>query len=308
MLRAALALISGLWALASAAAGEPVAVIVYPPQPPPLFATCATPGSFSATPPRVRRGAARSLAPGVTAQDVTFASDTGSTVKGELIAGDAPGPRPGVLFVHWLGDAKTTNHTEFESDATALAKHGAVSLLVDAMWSDPKWFDSVGKSERADLEVTVHQLLNLRIALDVLAAQPGVDPARIAYVGHDFGAMMGPFVACADARPSWYVLMAGVPTLSEWYLLGKPAPEDYVQDLDKAANPALNLSRARLKGVIFQFATRDHYIAADRALAFIAAAPTPKGVFWYDADHSLAVPAAFDDRQAWLVEKLFEER
>ena len=67
-------------------------------------------------------------------------------------------------------------------------------------------------------------------------------------------------------------------------------------------------AEAKAKGFLFQFAARDHYIAAPRAEAFIAAAPLPKGVFWYDTGHALAVPDAFADRQAWLAEKLFGAR
>ena len=54
----------------------------------------------------------------------------GRTISGELIPGQGAGPHPAVLFVHWLGDPPTTNHTEFEADAGALAKLGVTSLLV----------------------------------------------------------------------------------------------------------------------------------------------------------------------------------
>jgi len=40
-------------------------------------------------------------------------------------------------------------------------------------------------------------------------AQPGVDPTRIAYVGHDFGAMYGCILLALDHRISYGVLMAG---------------------------------------------------------------------------------------------------
>ena len=47
---------------------------------------------------------------------------------------------------------------------------------------------------------------DLRRALDVLLAQPGVDPKRIAYVGHDFGAMYGAVLAGVDRRVSVWAL------------------------------------------------------------------------------------------------------
>ncbi len=50
---------------------------------------------------------------------------------------------PAVLWVHWLGETATTNHTEFETDAVALAGKGVVSMLVDMPWSQKDWFNSL---------------------------------------------------------------------------------------------------------------------------------------------------------------------
>jgi dienelactone hydrolase len=262
--------------------------------------------AFLPTPPAVTYGPERTLASGVTARDVRFAGPSGRPVTGEIVAGAGLEAHPGVLFVHWLGDAKTTNHTEFEPDAIALARKGATSLLVDALWSDPTWFDTVGKFADADERTTEGQVADLRRALDALDAQPNIDPHRIAYVGHDFGAMAGALLSCADARPRWYVLMAGTATLSEWYLLGKKAPDDaYAMRLNTDLDLEAALSRSKAEGFLFQFAAHDHYIPADRAQLLLAAAPLPKGAFWYDTDHALAVPTALADRLAWLGQRLF---
>ena len=251
-------------------------------------------------------GPAQRLAPGVTSRTVRFASPSGHTVTGELIAGSQTGSHPGVLFVHWLGDPKTTNHTEFEADAIALARRGATSLLVDAVWARTDWFDTVGVSDEADVLQARGQVVDLRRALDVLAVQKGVDADRIAYVGHDFGAMFGALLAGADARPRVFVLMAGVPTLSEWYLLGKTHPhrDDYVKALD-ALDITGSLSRSKAKAMLFQFSAHDKYVSPDRAQAFASASTLPRGVFVYDVDHSLKARAAYADRQAWLVEQVF---
>ena len=251
-------------------------------------------------------GPAHKLAPTVTARSLVFTAPSGHKVTGEVISGAAPGPHPGVLFVHWLGDPKTTNHTEFEPDAIALAKRGVTSVLVDAMWAKDGWFDTVGSSAPDDLKGVSGQVVELRRGLDVLMAQKGVDPHRVAYVGHDFGAMFGTLLAGVDHRPSVYVLMAGVPTFSEWYLLGKihPQRDAYVAALAGLdTTPSLNRSKAR--AVLFQFSAHDHYITPERAALFASTTILPKGEFFYDADHSLAVPQAFADRQAWLGEQLF---
>jgi dienelactone hydrolase len=246
----------------------------------------------------------RHPAPGVDVQDVSFGAEPAGAFTGEVVFGAGAGPHPGILFVHWLGDAKTTNHTEFEAEAVELAKRGVTSLLVDAMWAKPGWFDSLGKSEDADQRVTKQQLRQLDLALVALQTVPNLDPKRIAYVGHDFGSMMGALIAGTDRRPSWYVLMAGVPTLSQWYLLTKPAPPTgYAAALDQAFDLPGSLAQSKAKGFLFQFASHDEFVSAKDAAAFSGAAHGATVIF-YDTDHALAVPKAQADRDAWLEEKL----
>lgn len=50
-------------------------------------------------------------------------------------------------------------------------------------------------------------VIDLRRALDLLLAQPGADPKRIAFVGHDYGSMHGAILAGVDRRPQSYVLL-----------------------------------------------------------------------------------------------------
>jgi dienelactone hydrolase len=245
----------------------------------------------------------RHPAPGVDAQDLTFGPQPAGAFTAEVVFGAGPGPHPAILFVHWLGDPKTTNHTEFEAEAVGLARRGVTSLLVDAMWAKPGWFDGIGKSEAADERATNQQLQQLDLALVALQTAPNIDARRIAYVGHDFGSMMGALIAGTDRRPSWYVLMAGVPTLSQWYLLTKPKPDGYAATLDHAFDLRGSLIQSKAKGFLFQFADHDEFVsAADRA-AFAGAAHGAT-VIVYDSDHALAVPKATADRDAWLEEKL----
>ena len=82
--------------------------------------------------------------------------------------------------------------------------------------------------------------------MDLLLAQPGADPRRFAYVGHDFGAMVGVLAGSVDGRPTCYVLMAGTPRFSDWFLyypqLEGAAREDFVQQM-KPLDPIENVSQ-----------------------------------------------------------------
>jgi cephalosporin-C deacetylase-like acetyl esterase len=269
----------------------------------------ATAFSYDAAAPLNVQVHTQRTAAGVKISDITFASARGRKIHGELVApAKSAAHRGAVLFVHWLGDPATTNLTEFRSDAMSLAKGGLVTLSIDAMWSQPEWFEKV-RTLDTDYAKSIDQVVDIRRAIDVLLAQPGVDAARLAFVGHDFGAMYGAVVSGIDPRPQYYVLMAGTATFSEWYLLGNhPADTTAYVNTMAVLDPPNYLEQSQAKAFLFQFASRDRYIKPDRAYAFFDAAPVPKTMMVYAANHSLDVPAAHADRLAWLTARLAGSR
>jgi dienelactone hydrolase len=236
----------------------------------------------------------------LTYDDVTFASPSGNRIHAQIVLPAGEGMHPGVVFVHWLGDPKTTNLTEFLSDARALGTLGFASVLVDAQWAKPHWFEH-GRRPGTDFAGSIRQVVDLRRAIDLLCAQPHVDSQRIAYVGHDFGAMYGAVLSGIDARPKAYVLMAGVPSFSQWFLLGA-APKDkaaYVAQM-QPLDPPLYLTRATARKFLFQFALKDEYVPLTTAESFAAAAPGERGTYFYSSDHGLANAEVRKDRLLWL--------
>lgn len=228
-------------------------------------------------------------------------------VRGVFVApaSDDGTKHPAVLWVHWLGEPATTNHTEFAADAQALAATGVISMLVDMPWSNPDWF-SAGRTTSSDAADTVANVVALRRALDILVALPSVDPARIAYVGHDFGAMDGALLLAVDPRPQFAVLMA--PTLSfwEWNLLGAQPrdPAAYVTQMSGFDLPGW-LARGRQRATLLQFGKNDIYVSRATAAVFRNAVPDRDRTYkMYDADHALDIPAAHVDRLAWLMKHL----
>lgn len=258
-------------------------------------------GPARAPPPAPTFGPAHAVTGGV-ALPFSLIAPGGRLITGEIYRAGGRRAHPVVLFVHWLGDPASTNHTEFEADAEALAAQGVTSLLVDAMWSKPGWVGGVGKDATADAAATRGQVADLRTALDLLLAQPRADRKRVAVVAHDFGAMAAALMAAEDDRPRAYVLIAGNSDLAEWYTYAKPVPPGYAKALGLDVTDALKASRPR--AVLFQFARHDRYIPTDRAAAFAAASPVPPTVLTYDDDHRLGLPQAFADRQAWLLKQL----
>jgi dienelactone hydrolase len=238
-------------------------------------------------------------------RELTYLKLAGGRNGATLVTPTAKGRHPAVLFVHWYdSDAPNSNRTQFLDEAVELAGSGAVSLLIDTMWSDVKWFGTRNPAE--DLPNSIAQVKELRRALDLLASRPEVDPKRIACVGHDFGAMYGSLLGVSDRRVSAYVLIAGTKSFSDWYLLGRKlegeAREAVVREL-APLDPARRVAAIAPSPVLFQFGARDPYVPAPAADAFFAGARDPKEVRRYDCGHEMNAAAAAD-RVAWLKAKL----
>lgn len=235
-------------------------------------------------------------------RDITFVGIK-DPIKAYLVAPAKPGSHAAILYVHWLGEPETTNRTEFLNEAVSLAGRGVVSLLVDTMWSHQGWFNN--RKPENDFAGGVNQVIELRRALDLLLAQPGVDPARTVVVAHDFGAMFSAVMGAADHRPKAYVFLAPTPRLSDWYLFNvKPADLAAYKKQLEPLDPILAVVKLAPAPVFYQFALHDKYVPVPRPTEFYDATPPRKMMATYDADHDLTPPEVGADRVAWLAKEL----
>ena len=239
---------------------------------------------------------------GVLLRDITYATLGGGTNAATLITPKAPAPQPApaILFVHWYGPpAPTSNRTQFIPDGIALARQGVTALLIDTPWSVPTYFRTRTREE--DYTRSVQQVKDLRRALDVLLAQPGIDRARVAYVGHDFGAMYGTIAAAVDPRVTHFVFMAGTASFSDWFLYG-PKMEGEARDRFIAQLAPLDPVTwvSKLRGpVLMQFADTDEHVSTARRELLTAAAPRGADVRVYKAGHELSEEST-RERLVWL--------
>ena len=210
-----------------------------------------------------------------------------------------------ILFIHWYEpDAQDSNRTQFVEEAAEFARRGALCLCVETLWSDPDFF--IKRTQADDLQNSMEEVVNLRRFMDFLMSQPGADPGRFALVGHDFGAMYGALAGALDGRPSHYVLMAGTPRFSDWYLYAPKLDEEARQIVIRGMgpfDPITHIARLSPAPVFFQFAEDDHHVPLDRAGEFFDAAKDPKEMKVYRAGHGLNAEAIMD-RRAWLKEHL----
>jgi fermentation-respiration switch protein FrsA (DUF1100 family) len=242
----------------------------------------------------------------VAVEDISFRNLLGGRTAAYRVLAPGRGQVPGALFVHWYDpDSMTSNRTQFLNEAVELAQHGLESLLVATPWSNPKFYPN--RDVTLDYENSVQEVKELRRDLDMLLSDPRIDPQRIAYIGHDFGAMYGMVMAGVDPRVSVAAFQAGNSRFGEWFLYNqtKLSPQEKQNVVDRLApiDPVRFIGQLAGKPVLLQFSKKDFYVPLDHAKAIVDAAKEPKQVLYYDADHGLNQQAV-QDRIAFLREKL----
>ncbi|HZS29323.1 MAG TPA: hypothetical protein VFB76_19015, partial [Candidatus Angelobacter sp.] len=144
--------------------------------------------------------------------EFNYAGDSGDRVPAYIVIPHGGNDHPAIIWGHWLmKGSQLANKDEFLDEAIVLAHAGVVSLLIDA----PQARHGYAPEEKDPLEAAqqqsesaVHQVIDLRRAVDVLRLRRDVDPKRIAYVGHSWDAHVGAILAGVESRICCYVLMA----------------------------------------------------------------------------------------------------
>ena len=242
---------------------------------------------------------------GIESQLLVTSSLFGYRRMAELIQSDSESPRAAILYVHWYEpEAPDSNRGQFVAEAREMAKRGAACLLIETMWSDPDFF--LKRTQENDPQNSIQQVVDIRRAMDFLLSQPGIDPGRFAYVGHDFGGMYGVLAGSLDKRPTHYVIMAATPRFPDWYLyapkLEGEAREAFIYQMAEI-DPITHVGNLSPAPILFQFSNDDFHVPRERAEEFFAAAKEPKEVRWYQAGHGLNEEAT-QERKAWLKEAL----
>jgi dienelactone hydrolase len=228
---------------------------------------------------------------------VTYKGPEGDRVSGYLAVPPGKGPFAGVVFVPGAG----ATALEWAAPAADLASRGAITLAITPS------FVSRGNVTSSLTGVFVYRagfnasVLDVRRALDVLAARPDVDPNRLAVVGHSLGAAVSGVVAGVDRRPRAVVLIAPPqhahfrPPLSSdvkaqaGSLLRNIEPTRYLPSTHAA--------------VLLALAKHDQDIPRSEYDAVVAATPKGRTVRWYNTGHSMS-PAALGNILDWLAGKL----
>jgi dienelactone hydrolase len=241
----------------------------------------------------------------VQVQDIRIPVPGQQPLRAYLVRPDRPArPRSlaAVLYLHWLEPpALSQNRTEFLAEALDAAGRGAVAILPDLTF--PWNGNVVGTAQDADS--VRNQLVAVTRAYRTLLAQPGVDPARTAVVGHDYGAMFGALLTQREPSVHTEIFMAGDATWSNWFarfFLGVDNTPEY-NALFAGLDPVDNVRRIGAH-LYIQWSGNDFFIPPAVHDQFVAANPAATVSVYANRNHALDDIQVRDDRMAWLAGQL----
>jgi dienelactone hydrolase len=248
--------------------------------------------------------------------DFTYASPHGGRVPARLVIPDGIGPFPGILLQHG-GPGTLEDMVDF---ARTFANYGAATISITNPYRRPGGWEItqyMGNTwpmfTERDLEIKIQLVVDSRRAIDILEAQPEIDPERLAYFGVSFGGSMGGLVAGVEDRLKAYVFVVGDGGLVEH--TSDPdkngLPFHFSQEwaeLMWPTEPLHFIGRAAPAALLFQNGLYDIHVPPHDALRFYSAASEPKTMIWYEGGHSLPwqfVKDAADWLQSYLGDRLF---
>jgi dienelactone hydrolase len=254
-----------------------------------------------------------------TLHDITYTSPKGGPVDAYLVVPKGKGPFAAILFGHWGNGTRA----EFIPEAKIYAKAGAVSLLPDYPWdrSQP-WYKSLDHTDKPELDrdTEIQAVIDLRRGIDLLLARPDVDPERLAYIGHSYGAQWGSILSAVDRRMKTSILVAGVAELSDIFLRSTdPGQIDFRKtqpagQLEKYCDVVGQIDAIHFVGhathipLLLQFANYEQYFDKTSMDHYATTASDPKKMLYYDTGHDVNDFQALEDRYDWLAKQIRLQR
>lgn len=210
----------------------------------------------------------------------------------------------GVVFQHGGGQTMM----QYISEASMLAESGVVALIIDPPGKGrPNDMQKMNGAEIRDWMFEIAAAGSR--AIDILIARGDVDPARIAFVGHSYGANAAAIISGRDKRPAVYVLIGGTSRLSEhirisaidfWKAYRQRGDLDLQLKPITEADAANFLPTLKARAVLVQCARFDMPDLMKSCPAVHDTLQVKKHMGWYPTGHAFADTKAGVDRIAFL--------
>ncbi|HLY19952.1 MAG TPA: hypothetical protein VKR61_22145 [Bryobacteraceae bacterium] len=232
--------------------------------------------------------------------DISYASPRGGRVTAYAVIPSSLAHPAGIVWQHWgQGD-----RSSMLPEAFSMARRGAASILINSPTSRPDPPQAKTPEER--LALWLQDAVDIRRAADALVYDFGVPVARLAYVGHSYGAKLGGVIAVGERRFRALVLMGGFASISDSILHpkdGSPGSRRFAE-VYSVLDAERFIGRAAPAALFLQFARYDRFITEEQAHRYVSAASTPKLVRWYDCGHEFNDAQSTADREDWLAQQL----
>src|SRR3954453_20102135 len=235
--------------------------------------------------------------------DVTYLSPHGGYVPAYLLTPPGKGPYPGLILLHGSGGSRT----DLLQMAGWLAGRGAVAMTIDSAYTRQgnQPLQPGIEGFKADRQLAVQTVADLRRAVDVLQAQPEVDKKNIGFLGFSGGAKSGAVLVGVEPRIKAAVLVSGgAPSLDATV---DKAPENLratLRPILSSTDPSRFIGRTKA-AVLLQAGKQDTYVPQEDLKALAAAAGARATFKEYAGGHDLfSTKPAVHDALAFLSTKL----
>jgi hypothetical protein len=208
-----------------------------------------------------------------------------------------------------FGHPASGSSASFLEEAKQLAPLGIRSYCVDFPFE--RNTDDPGNLKNPDREIDFRKscLSKIQSAATRLLSE---ERLPLVYVGKNFGAYMGGLAAGFEKRISHFILAAGLPDLTDFYVSSDHSValaargSVSTRELEKYRerthylNPAQILPRCVKTDIFFQFGTKDSWIPDDVAQKYIQASRGKTRVIYYDDHHEFENADAMMDRRRYF--------
>lgn len=237
---------------------------------------------------------------GAAVRDLSYAGPEGR-ITAYYVTPQGEGPFPAVVFMHGSPGQRVT----FLGEAVELAQRGIASVLPDAPFARSPRPPDVDFTDGDPARLS-QLVVELRRAVDFLVEQDEVDPSRLGYVGFSWGGSLGANFAAVERRVGSFVLISGVPRLSERLVeIGEEREIEGLEGYADVIEPydAVNyLGDVAPNALYLQFGEQDTAPSPEQGQEMMDAASEPKEMHLYDAGHELNDEAKAD-RANWLAQR-----
>ena len=239
----------------------------------------------------------------ITIEDIAFKTASGRLVSAYVVTPQNEA-KAGSIFMHWLDSASHGDRNEFLDEAVQLAKDGVLSVLLQGSFP----WDVAPKDANHDLAAIHEEVAGIHDSVAVLESFGLSKEAKIAYVGHDYGALLGiNFVSTTD-RISAAAFMTPTTRFSDWnvayWLTSLTAEERMAYDQILASvDPLVCIEKIADANILLQFGNQDVYVTDSTAAQLTQLAGESAETKKYDVGHSLNGEAK-SDRIEWILAQL----